>query len=84
MQGTPDDVGPEVVDEETVAHGRAHLYHVSSDTGTLVVKKIADAPFKQEMLDTGDCYILDNGANGALFVWKGKMFYKIFKILFPI
>lgn len=28
-------------------------------------------PFKQDMLSESDCYILDNGANKMVFVWKG-------------
>lgn len=36
------------------------------------VTLVADEnPFKQEMLSQNDCYILDNGANKKLFVWKG-------------
>lgn len=29
------------------------------------------SPFKQEMLSLDDCYILDNGKDGNMFVWKG-------------
>lgn len=36
------------------------------------VTLVADKnPFKQAMLSQNDCYILDNGANKKLFVWKG-------------
>lgn len=28
-------------------------------------------PFEQDMLSQNDCYILDNGANKKVFVWKG-------------
>merc|ERR1739848_962923 len=50
-----------------------HLYHVSSDTGELIVKQIASTPdlSRQDML-TGDCYILDAGKEGAIYVWKGR------------
>lgn len=29
------------------------------------------SPFKQAMLSPEECYILDNGADGNIFVWKG-------------
>ena len=51
------------------------LYHVSSDTGELIVKKIASSEernIKKSLLFTGDCYILDNGCEGTIYVWKGK------------
>eukprot|EP00061_Rhincodon_typus_P018118 g47148.t1 len=32
----------------------------------------AENPFKQSMLDSEDSFILDNGSNGQIFVWKGK------------
>lgn len=28
-------------------------------------------PFKQDMLSQNECYILDNGGNRKIFVWKG-------------
>uniref|UniRef100_A0A7N8WTL7 Scinderin like a n=1 Tax=Mastacembelus armatus TaxID=205130 RepID=A0A7N8WTL7_9TELE len=29
-------------------------------------------PFKQSMLSQSDCYILDNGGDNKIFVWKGR------------
>lgn len=29
------------------------------------------SPFKQEMLSPSECYILDNGSDCKIFVWKG-------------
>lgn len=29
------------------------------------------SPFKQAMLSPEECYIVDNGADGSIFVWKG-------------
>lgn len=29
------------------------------------------SPFKQAMLSPEECYILDNGVDGSIFVWKG-------------
>ncbi|XP_075879660.1 scinderin like a [Nelusetta ayraudi] len=51
----------------------ASLHLVSDADGSMDVTLVADEnPFKQEMLSQNDCYILDNGANKKLFVWKGK------------
>ena len=72
LAGTPDDIGPEISDDEVIVQKRAELFHVSSDTGKLVIKKLGTAPFRQKQLLTGDCYILDNGSNGTIFVWKGE------------
>lgn len=30
------------------------------------------SPFGKELLVRDDCFILDNGANGKIFVWKGE------------
>lgn len=36
------------------------------------VTSVAQAsPFKQAMLSPEECYILDNGVDGNIFVWKG-------------
>lgn len=35
--------------------------------------KISDkSPFGKDLLLRDDCFILDNGANGKIFVWKGE------------
>lgn len=47
------------------------LYHVSDETGSLVVSEIGDRPLTQAMLNTKDCYIIDQG-NSGVCVWKGK------------
>lgn len=37
------------------------------------VSMVAPAsPFKQAMLSQEECYILDNGVDRTIFVWKGK------------
>lgn len=75
LSGSPSDVGPEISDEvcnKKSAVKPADLYHVSSDSGKLVVKKVATAPFNQDDLQSGDCFIVDNGAARRIFVWKGK------------
>lgn len=40
------------------------------------------SPFKQEMLTPTECYILDNGVDSKIFLWKGMVkFYFDFLIL---
>ncbi|XP_069743529.1 gelsolin a isoform X2 [Narcine bancroftii] len=51
----------------------AKLYKVSNISGGVDISLVsADNPFKQYMLQSEDCFILDNGSNGMIFVWKGK------------
>lgn len=38
-------------------------------TVTLVA---AENPFAQSALESGDCFILDHGSDGKIFVWKGQ------------
>ncbi|PIK60974.1 villin, partial [Apostichopus japonicus] len=62
--------------EEDEAFSRKHaastkLYRVTDESGSLVVTEVAAKPLKQSMLDTNDCFIVDQGASG-IFVWKGK------------
>ncbi|MGH0155872.1 UNVERIFIED_CONTAM: hypothetical protein FKN15_049432 [Acipenser sinensis] len=65
---TPDS---EVV--ETVNRKKASLWMISDATGSMKTSQVAaSSPFKQEMLSTSECYILDNGVDGKIFLWKGK------------
>ncbi|XP_051965064.1 macrophage-capping protein-like [Xyrauchen texanus] len=51
----------------------ASLYKVSNDTGQMTLTKLCDrGPFSQEMLGKDGCFILDNGSNGKIYVWKGN------------
>ncbi|XP_013883599.1 gelsolin [Austrofundulus limnaeus] len=51
----------------------AKLYKVSSASGDMEVTLVAEQnPFSQDALESGECFILDNGANGRIFVWKGQ------------
>ncbi|XP_014809683.1 PREDICTED: villin-1 isoform X2 [Calidris pugnax] len=47
------------------------LYHVSNESGNLVIQEVAIRPLTQDMLLHEDCYILDQGGI-KIFVWKGK------------
>uniref|UniRef100_A0A3Q1G2T5 Scinderin like a n=1 Tax=Acanthochromis polyacanthus TaxID=80966 RepID=A0A3Q1G2T5_9TELE len=51
----------------------ASLYLISDAAGSMKSTLVADKnPFKQTMLSQNDCFIVDNGVNEKLFVWKGK------------
>ncbi|XP_068611975.1 macrophage-capping protein-like isoform X2 [Brachionichthys hirsutus] len=55
------------------ASNSASLYKVSDATGSMTMTKVSDrSPFAKELLAQEDCFILDNGGNGNVFVWKGK------------
>nr|XP_061836049.1 gelsolin-like [Nerophis lumbriciformis] len=52
---------------------RAKLFKVSNADGDLDVTMVAEvSPFSQKALRSSDCFILDNGTNGDIYVWKGK------------
>uniref|UniRef100_A0A4W6FC88 Scinderin like b n=1 Tax=Lates calcarifer TaxID=8187 RepID=A0A4W6FC88_LATCA len=64
---TPDD---EKVDSSNRKKGA--LYMISDASGTMKVSSVApSSPFKQAMLSPEECYILDNGVDKNIFVWKG-------------
>uniref|UniRef100_A0A671KBK2 Gelsolin n=1 Tax=Sinocyclocheilus anshuiensis TaxID=1608454 RepID=A0A671KBK2_9TELE len=51
----------------------AKLYKVSNASGSMSVTLVAEEnPFSQSALQSTDCFILDHGSNGKIFVWKGK------------
>ncbi|XP_061097658.1 scinderin like b [Conger conger] len=51
---------------------KAALYMISDATGSMKATEVAPAsPFKQAMLSHDECYILDNGVDHKLFLWKG-------------
>uniref|UniRef100_A0A665VRI6 Gelsolin n=1 Tax=Echeneis naucrates TaxID=173247 RepID=A0A665VRI6_ECHNA len=46
---------------------------VSNATGGMTIALVAaENPFAQSALESGDCFILDHGSDGKIFVWKGK------------
>ncbi len=50
---------------------------VSNADGDIEVTMVADQnPFSQDALQSSECFILDNGANGLIFVWKGSNYLK--------
>uniref|UniRef100_A0A673GV36 Gelsolin n=1 Tax=Sinocyclocheilus rhinocerous TaxID=307959 RepID=A0A673GV36_9TELE len=51
----------------------AKLYKVSDASGDLTIALVAaENPFSQSALESSDCFILDHGSDGKIFVWKGK------------
>lgn len=51
----------------------AVLLQVSNGAGNMAVSLVADEnPFSQSALSSDDCFILDHGTDGKIFVWKGK------------
>ncbi|KAJ0065402.1 hypothetical protein NL108_009523 [Boleophthalmus pectinirostris] len=51
----------------------ASLYMISDAAGSMKATRVAEKnPFKQDMLNQNDCYILDNKGTHTLFVWKGS------------
>ncbi|XP_078062068.1 villin-1-like [Mustelus asterias] len=47
------------------------LYRVTDSKGNLVVQEVAARPLTQDLLNSEDCYIVDQGGL-KIFVWKGK------------
>ncbi|XP_033854651.1 scinderin-like [Acipenser ruthenus] len=51
----------------------AKLYMVSDKSGTMQVTLVSEEnPFNQSLLLSEECFILDNGTNRMICVWKGK------------
>lgn len=45
---------------------------ISDASGKMKVSSVAESsPFKQAMLSPEECYILDNGVDKSIFIWKG-------------
>lgn len=60
-------------DTKADASNSASLYKVSDATGSMTITKVSEkSPFAKDLLVRDDCFILDNGANGKIFVWKGN------------
>lgn len=49
------------------------LPQVSNATGQMNLTKVADSsPFALELLVSDDCFVLDNGLCGKIYIWKGQ------------
>ncbi|XP_077480056.1 villin-1 isoform X2 [Stigmatopora argus] len=62
-----------VPDDDTLqAHNATvRLYHIYDVSGNMVVQEVATQPLTQDLLQSSDCYLLDNGGSSVI-VWKGK------------
>ncbi|XP_041817129.1 villin-1 [Chelmon rostratus] len=56
---------------DQAANNNVRLYHVYDSSGNLVVQEVATQPLTQDLLRSGDCYILDQRGSSVM-VWKGK------------
>lgn len=51
----------------------ALLSKVSDATGSMVLSLISDqSPFSRTLLQSEDCFVLDNGICGKIYIWKGR------------
>ncbi|KAM4548281.1 scinderin like a [Odontesthes bonariensis] len=58
---------------EKTKKNQASLYLISDAAGSMKTTLVADKnPFKQDILSQNECYILDNGVDNNIFVWKGR------------
>ncbi|XP_053552194.1 gelsolin isoform X2 [Bombina bombina] len=56
-----------------VFHEGGNADVVSNSDGSMSVSLVADEnPFTQSALNSDDCFILDHGSDGKIFIWKGK------------
>lgn len=55
---------------------------VSNASGDMTIIMVAEEnPFAHGSLESGDCFILDHGTDGKIFVWKGWKEKSCFKTL---
>ncbi|XP_021324427.2 gelsolin a isoform X1 [Danio rerio] len=67
-EGASDDVKADASNRKM-----AKLYKVSDASGDMAIALVAaENPFTQSALESSDCFILDHGSDGKIFVWKGK------------
>ncbi|XP_043554756.1 adseverin-like [Chiloscyllium plagiosum] len=67
------DATVEDVKADKASKTKAKLYMISDASGQLTLTEVAaENPFSMAALSTKECYILDNGPNGHIFLWKGK------------
>ncbi|KAM4552407.1 scinderin like b [Odontesthes bonariensis] len=73
--GPKTNIAPSTPDDDKVDTSnrkKGALYMISDASGSMKVTAVApSSPFKQAMLSTEECYILDNGVDRNIFVWKG-------------
>lgn len=68
-EGNPEE---DLTADQTNAQDAA-LYKVSDATGQMNLTKVADSsPFASQLLIPDDCFVLDNGLCGKIYIWKGR------------
>uniref|UniRef100_A0A2K5DG18 Gelsolin-like domain-containing protein n=1 Tax=Aotus nancymaae TaxID=37293 RepID=A0A2K5DG18_AOTNA len=68
-EGNPEE---DLTADQTNAQATA-LYKVSDATGQMNLTKVADSsPFGPELLMSDDCFVLDSGLCGKIYIWKGR------------
>nr|KAF6429036.1 capping actin protein, gelsolin like [Molossus molossus] len=68
-EGNPEE---DLTADQTNAQAAA-LYKVSDATGQMNLTKVADSsPFALDLLIPDDCFVLDNGLCGKIYIWKGR------------
>uniref|UniRef100_A0A8C7SXZ6 Gelsolin n=1 Tax=Oncorhynchus mykiss TaxID=8022 RepID=A0A8C7SXZ6_ONCMY len=67
-EGSSDDIKADASNRKM-----AKLYKVSNASGDMSMSMVAaENPFSQSALESSDCFILDHGSDGKIFIWKGK------------
>nr|AAH66531.1 Scinderin like b [Danio rerio] len=74
--GPKSEIAPATPDDEQVEisnKNKGKLYKISDASGSMKTTVVAEkSPFEQKMLSDEECYILDNGVDNNVFVWKGS------------
>nr|XP_036868071.1 macrophage-capping protein isoform X2 [Manis javanica] len=66
-------LGPKPVLKEGNPEEDLMADQVSNATGQMNLTKVADSsPFALELLVSDDCFVLDNGLCGKIYIWKGQ------------
>ncbi|XP_043941617.1 adseverin-like [Protopterus annectens] len=70
----PDGDGDEEDEKSDIESKKsAKLYMISDASGKMKTSEVASAPpFTQDMLSSNESYILDNGQDKKIYVWKGQ------------
>ncbi|XP_069792340.1 villin-1-like [Narcine bancroftii] len=73
MLGEKVEIKAAIPDELVDQHQKraVKLYRVMDSEGKLVVQEVASRPLTQDLLNSDECYIVDQGGV-KIFVWKGK------------
>lgn len=57
---------------ETDERKFVHLYQCHESDGNIDIKSVKDGPLTRDDLNSNDTFIVDNGANGEIWVWVGR------------